>query len=130
MFRMIIGGRTNTSESHYENHLLSDDVNLKKYFYALRPLLAAKWILDKKSVPPMLFEELMETELVAELKSEIMKLLIMKKGLPEMGRAPRIQVINEYIEAELARIKVIAGEMEDHMPVCEPLNELFLRMVR
>ena len=61
---------------------------------------------------------------------EVMRLLIVKKGLPEMGRAPRIQVINEYIEVGLARIKVIAGEMEDHMSEWEPLNELFFRMVR
>jgi len=28
-------------------------IKLKKLFYVLRPLLAAKWILDKKMVPPM-----------------------------------------------------------------------------
>ena len=87
-----------TSETHYKTHLLSDEVNIKKYFYALRPLLATKWILDKRSAPPMLFEELVEEELEAELVPEVNKLLDMKKNLPEMGKAPRIQVINDYIE--------------------------------
>lgn len=90
-----------TSETHYKTHLLSDEVNIKKYFYALRPLLAAKWILDKRCAPPMLFEELVEEELEAELVPEVNRLLDMKKTLPEMGKAPRIQVINDYIESEL-----------------------------
>lgn len=118
-----------TSETHYKTHLLSDEVNIKKYFYALRPLLAAKWILDKKMAPPMLFEELMETELESELAPEVNRLLNMKKTLPEMGKAPKIQSINEYIERELCEIKVAAEEIEEQVVKWDDLNELFLRMV-
>lgn len=118
-----------TSETHYKTHLLSDEVNIKKYFYALRPLLAAKWILDKKSAPPMLFEELMKAELEAELVPEVNRLLNMKKNLPEMGKAPRIQIINDYVERELREIKVAAEEIEEQAVEWDDLNELFLRMV-
>ena len=118
-----------TSETHYKTHLLSDEVNIKKYFYALRPLLAAKWILDKKMAPPMLFEELMEAELEAELVPEVNRLLDMKKTLPEMGKAPKIQSINDYIERELREIKAAAEEIEEQVVEWEDLNELFLRMV-
>lgn len=118
-----------TSETHYKTHLLSDEVNIKKYFYALRPLLAAKWILDKKVAPPMLFEELMEAELEVELLPEVKGLLDMKKTLPEMGKAPKIQSINDYIEKELREIKTTAEEIEEQMVEWDGLNELFLRMV-
>lgn len=118
-----------TSEIHYKTHLLSDEVNIKKYFYALRPLLAAKWILDIKSAPPMLFEKLVEEELETELVPEVNKLLDMKKTLPEMGKAPRIQIINDYIERELREIKVAAEDIEEQAIEWDDLNELFLRMV-
>ena len=118
-----------TSETHYKTHLLSDEVNIKKYFYALRPLLAAKWILDKRCAPPMLFEELVEEELEAELVPEVNRLLDMKKTLPEMGKAPRIQVINDYIESELQEVKVATEGIEEQEVEWDGLNELFLRMV-
>lgn len=118
-----------TSEAHYKTHLLGDEVKLKKYFYALRPLLASKWILDKKTAPPMLFEDLMQEELIAELIPEVSRLLDMKKTLPEMGKAPRIQIINDYIESELNEIKVAAEVVEDLQASWAPLNELFLRMI-
>jgi len=118
-----------TSETHYKTHLLNDEVNIKKYFYALRPLLAAKWILDKRSAPPMLFEELVEEELEMELVPEVNRLLDLKKTLPEMGKAPRIQIINDYIERELREIKVAAEGIEEQAVEWDGLNKLFLRML-
>lgn len=118
-----------TSETHYITHLLNDEVNIKKYFYALRPLLAAKWILDKRSAPPMLFEELVEEELKMELVPEVNRLLDLKKTLPEMGKAPRIQIINDYIERELREIKVAAEGIEEQAVEWDGLNKLFLRML-
>ena len=41
-----------------ESELSGEMVKLKRYFYALRPVLAAKWISDMKSVPPMEFKSL------------------------------------------------------------------------
>ncbi|RAJ05394.1 hypothetical protein LX64_02552 [Chitinophaga skermanii] len=42
----------------FEQHLQGEQVRIKKYYYALRPLLAALWIADKGGVPPMEFGEL------------------------------------------------------------------------
>ena len=53
----------------------------------------------------------------------------MKKALPEMGKAPKIQIINDYVEIELREIKVAAGEIEEQVVEWDGLNKLFLRMV-
>lgn len=74
-----------------EAYLQGEEVRIKKYFYVIRPLLAAKWIVDKKTQPPMLFSELIEAELPTELKPIIDKLLEMKQNMPEMGLAPKSQ---------------------------------------
>ncbi len=37
----------------YKEDLEKDQVRLKKYFYAIRPVLAGKWIMENNQVPPM-----------------------------------------------------------------------------
>lgn len=37
---------------NYEAFLLGETVKTKKYFYAIRPLLAARWILDERAPAP------------------------------------------------------------------------------
>ncbi len=117
-----------TAESTYRDHLMGESVKIKKYFYVLRPLLAAKWILDKKTAPPMLFDDLVEAELEEEIIPELNRLLEMKKTLPEMGRAAKIPVIDAYIERTMPEIKSIADTARDRESDWDALNELFLRM--
>ena len=117
------------AEANYRTYLKGEEVRVKKYFYVLRPLLAAKWVIDRKSPPPMLFVELMEAELEDELRPEVLRLLEMKKEMPEMGWASKIQNINDYIEKELVEMKAIANAMEENRVDWEKLNELFFRMV-
>ena len=119
-----------TADSNYREYLTDENVKVKKYFYALRPILAAKWILDKKTAPPMLFEDLMEAELEEELKTELDRLLELKKTLPEMGMSPKIEVIDSYIQKTLPEIKAQAENIEGKMSEWDALNELFLRMVK
>ena len=118
------------AETNYREYLKGSEVRVKKYFYVLRPLLAAKWILDKNAIPPMLFNELVEAELDDSLKPELERLLQMKKSMPEMGMAPKIQVFNDYIEKVIPEIKESAEKFEDSMVEWEPLNELFIRIVK
>ncbi|MBW6072657.1 nucleotidyltransferase domain-containing protein, partial [Pseudomonas aeruginosa] len=44
---------------------LSDEkVRMKKYFYSLRPLLAALWVETSHEHPPMVFHELLPLSLI------------------------------------------------------------------
>ena len=118
------------AERTYIEHLQGEEVKAKKYFYSMRPLLAAKWILDKKCVPPMLFEELMEVELEKILKPEVEKLLKIKRDLTEMGMVKKSKIIDEYIEKSVLEIEKIAGNMENESVEWKPLNDLFWEMIR
>lgn len=51
------------ANSNYENYLQGEKVRIKKYFYVIRPLLVAKWIVDHGTQPPMLLRELLDAEL-------------------------------------------------------------------
>ena len=119
-----------SASGNYRQWLKDDEVKLKKYFYVLRPILAAKWIAKRKTAPPMLFEELMYAELEEELIPTVEKLLVMKKSMGEMGTAPKIQVLNDYIEKMIPLLREQAEKMADERANWQSLNELFLRMVR
>ena len=112
-----------------EDYLKTDEVKLKKYFYVIRPILACKWILDKKTAPPMLFSELMNECLDDELKPEINRLLEIKKQTSELGKGKRIYVINDYIEKELAEIEKKADIIENKYNDWEILNKIFLEIL-
>lgn len=117
------------AETNYREYLKGEEVRIKKYFYVLRPLLAAKWILDKKVTPPMLFDELVVMELDKELLPELERLLEMKMTLPEMGMATKVQAFNDYIERMMPEIKEAAEQIEETETDWEFLNELFLQII-
>ena len=78
----------------------------------------------------MLFEELVEAELDMEIYPELSHLLEMKKNMPEMGLAPKIEVFNDYIERVMPEIKLLAESQEDTIVIWNPLNQLFLRILQ
>lgn len=118
------------AETNYREYLKGDIVRVKKYFYVIRPLLAAKWILDRRTSPPMLFDYLVEAELDTSLRPELDRLLEMKKTMPELGQAPRIESLNKYFESVMPEMKQLAEHEEDITVEWAPLNELFLNVLQ
>ena len=113
--------------SNYKDHLQADQVKVKKYFYALRPVLAAKWVSVFRTPPPVLFSELLRDDLLTqEEKGEIEKLLEIKKDMPEMGTAPSNAILNSYIESNLQALKLTADSMpQEPYKGWDKLNEFF-----
>lgn len=115
------------AEGNYRDYLKGDMVRAKKYFYVLRPILACKWILEKKTKPPMLFRELMESQLEEDLKPVVEKLLDLKMNAPEIRQIPRVEQLNEYLDRTIQAVKDDISRLEGgKSPDWEPLNKLFL----
>ena len=84
------------------HHLSGDSVRYKKYFYALRPLLAARWIREIGGVPPMRFAELASRLLTdAALLEELNALLAKKMRSGEAATSAPWQGIQAFMETEL-----------------------------
>lgn len=115
------------AEGNFRDYLRGDMVKAKKYFYVLRPVLAAKWILDKSVPAPMLFSELAEEMLPEELKGEVNRLLEIKMDSPEIKEVPRVDSINEYLESSIFELKErLRYEKETKFSEWGRLNDLFL----
>ncbi len=115
-----------TAKHNYRAYFGSEEVKLKKYFYVLRPILACRYILEKKCPPPMLFSELEEMYLTGEVKRETDRLLALKMQTPEIGKGSRVPVLDEYIEKSMADIEEILASMPvSHKNDIERLNDIF-----
>lgn len=120
-----------TARNTYESYLQDELVKYKKYFYALRPLLACQYIEEYNCPPPVLFDDLLKLNLPDTLRQEIDKLLTIKKITKEVDLNPQIPVIQEYIANELVKQKELANTTEDdHNKDWTALNELFFDIVR
>ena len=102
-----------TAKKNYYDYLCYDMVNYKKYFYVLRPILACKWIEERKCPPPVLFDELVNTVLEEDMKSAVEDLLAKKVKMSESEKGPKVEVINNYVEEKLEYYKSIVETMED-----------------
>ncbi len=115
---------------NYREYLREDMVRAKKYFYVLRPVLACRWIIEKGTPPPMLFSELMESQLEEELRPEVERLLDLKMNSPEIREIPRVQVINAYLDRSIAEVRALIEEMDDDpYSDWDELNEIFLSVL-
>ncbi|CAN5634570.1 nucleotidyltransferase domain-containing protein [soil metagenome] len=113
------------ARGNHKDYLRGDVVKLKKYFYVLRPLLAARWIERGLGPVPMEFDALVD-KLVEDplLRIHISVLTARKRAGEELDKANRIPVISNFIEAELARLE--AGAPKDvAQPESEKLNVFF-----
>ena len=79
-----------------------DEIKLKKLFYALRATLACKWILEKDSVPPIVFMTMVnELSFDRNLKDKIVTLIELKSGKTEKYMHNAEKDLNNFITKEL-----------------------------
>ena len=120
----------NMAERNYREYLKGDMVRAKKYFYVLRPVLACRWILEKGTPPPMLFSELVESQLPGFLKPAVDELLKLKMDSPEIKEIPRVDVINEYLHKSINEIKDFAEAAENKKCDWNTLNKIFIQNIQ
>lgn len=119
-----------TAKNTFLNYLQDEKVKYKKYFYALRPLLACKYIKKYNCPPPVLFDELLILDLPNDLRNGINDLLKIKVVTDEKALNPQIPVIYEFIKNELDIQKEIADSIpDDHNKDWEALNTVFRNIV-
>ena len=101
-------------------------VKLKKYLYVLRPVLGVIWLEREMGVVPTEFQKLVDGVVDdPELEQAIERLLEIKMSSTEKDVGPKMPVINNFLEFELARME--AQEFEHKVGNCplEKLNQLY-----
>lgn len=110
-----------------------DAVNLKKYFYVVRPAIAIRWMrLRPDTIPPMNFQTLADgCDLDAPLTHALTDLLRAKSLSKEIGLAPPVAIIDDFIKYEFnwAReaVKTISTSRTD---LHGEANDLFRHLIK
>ena len=117
------------AKGNYREYLQGEYVKVKKYFYVLRPILAAKWILNKKSIPPIEFLKLLKEERDTGVKLEIEKILEKKLKSSELQKEKRIEILDNYIENNLTFLEIEANKIQDEKIEILDLDDYFYSLI-
>ncbi|WHY87052.1 nucleotidyltransferase domain-containing protein [Neobacillus novalis] len=118
----------NMATNNFREYLQGEEVRIKKYFYVLRPVLVAGWIEKNNEFPPLEFSILVN-HLVPEgsLMNEINTLLKRQLDGEELDKEPKIQVINQFLNEEIKRLREYANTLNNDIPNFTPKLDLLFR---
>ncbi len=106
-----------------------NEIKIKKLFYVLRPLLAAKWCLERNCIAPMTFGPLMAL-LPGSMLPVIEELMALKARSPEGFIIHLNAELHAYINDEYARISAASSVLErNHFDELK-LDQFFVKTIR
>ncbi|WDF78812.1 nucleotidyltransferase domain-containing protein [Mucilaginibacter sp. KACC 22773] len=111
------------------NDLQAEEVKLKRYFYALRPALACRWIVEKQTVPPMEFDKLRVLLADNKIQDAIDVLLAQKQMADEKAMIKPVNILNEWLADTLNQCREQLQQFTSEQQPAQPLNELFRRHI-
>ena len=118
------------AKNNFRSYLKKDSVRTKKYFYALRPVLACLWIEKGYGVVPTEFGKLVDRIVTdRELRKSIEDLIITKRNGIELDSGPRIPVISDFLESELERLNAESTDISITSST-EALDNLFVSTLK
>ena len=117
------------AKNSYLSNDLSGEIKLKKLFYVLRPLMAAKWIIMKNEIPPMDIPSLMSIIENKEIVNHINNLLEIKSNANEDYVHKMDTLIIDYIAQEFNYLSSIQLETKEDFPSSKQLNNKFKEII-
>jgi predicted nucleotidyltransferase len=116
------------AKKNYREYLRGEQVRLKKYFYVLRPILAAFYVEKHHRMAPTPFADLLEDQLpTGSVRDEVELLLDKKKRAQEIDSGPRIDALNDYIENAIETLEAMASDVPKGLvPPSKNLDQIWL----
>lgn len=108
--------------------LSGSEVKLKKYFYALRPALACRWIADRNEVPPMEFGKLRKL-LDSDLNGVVDDLIEKKAKADEKATIKPIMELHRWLANQIDYCENHVPEKSALADNHENLNLLFRKYI-
>ena len=117
----------NMAKRQIQDYLSGDSVIPKKYFYALRSILACMWIRTYHTAPPVLFEQLCQAILPQTMNHYVEYLLDLKIKSPEKVDIPPIHEVNEFLNEQVMEMNGYLENLTQKSHSCwDDLNQFFL----
>jgi len=106
------------------------EVKLKKLFYALRAALACEWIRTRNSIPPIVFQTLLEElEMDSNLRSYVKELIVIKAEKAESYLHPANPELIRFIATCYEKAGEIASSLKGSASKEADLDNIFLELL-
>lgn len=106
----------------------SNEIKIKKLFYILRPLLSAKWCLEKNNIAPMNIQPLLEVAHV-EVQKCIQELILQKEKANEGFVIQIPSMLINFINQSFEDIMFKAQSLKKDNFKLEELNQFFRKTI-
>jgi len=117
------------AKNSYLGNDLTSEIKLKKLFYVLRPLMAAKWIIRNKEIPPMDIPNIISIIEDNQIVDHINNLLEIKNSANEDYVHKMDKIIIDFIEEEFNYVNSVQIEDTEDVPSTEQLNNKFKEII-
>lgn len=107
----------------------AEEVKLKNYFYALRTALAGKWIIEKNSIPPVAFVELLPIAPL-DVQEKVLELMEIKANQDEKYLHKREDLIVDFLLETVKFNEENAGVLKGGKKMGEELDGVFINWVK
>jgi predicted nucleotidyltransferase len=131
-FSLRAGANHYLSMAHntLRDDLQTEQVKLKRYFYALRPALACLWIVEKQSVPAMEFQHLRVMISDNKVQNAIDELLETKKMADEKAMITPVPLLNQWLSDTLDWCKDRIPNLPSPKRYPDELNKIFRKYIQ
>lgn len=117
------------SKKYFEACQESNEVKLKKYFYALRTAIAGKWVREKGTMPhielPKMFDVVTE-----EVHDKIQELIAVKSEQKEDYLHRREPLIDEFLSETIKENEAVANDLPSAKGDIEKLDSFYRKVVK
>ena len=108
----------------------NDSVRIKTYLYSLRALLCCRWIISRRSQPPVLFGDLVSEHLRSgEVRDAADRLLEKRKVSGEADTMEKSPVLEKYIISQFEKLESKAPKNQEKSDT-ELYDSVFRKIIR
>jgi len=117
------------AKNSYSRDKNNSSLKLKKLFYVLRPIMAAKWILEKNEIPPMDIPNLIQIIKDKSIVDHIKMLLEIKSKVNEDYVYKPDPIITNYIDSQFEHLSTVKIENNPLETNSDLLNKTFKNII-
>lgn len=133
MVRTNMSGLTGTTRKADEADrtdqaaVAGETIRLKKCLYAMRAILACRWVVAERVPVPMLFRDLVDAQLEASMRGLVDELLEAKAVAGERDDYPRIPALSTWAAGAVVELEEDVADLVPKPKMAwERLNDVFL----
>ena len=117
------------SKKYLDASQQTDQVKLKKYFYALRIAIAGNWVREKESIPPIELPKMFDV-VSDDVQDKIEELITIKSQQNEDYLHEREPLIDEFLSETIKQNEAIANDLPSANGSIEMLDDFYRNVVK